>query len=169
MEKYLEISAIDCFIGLVDAAAYQGFIGDEVDYETLELRILQQMKQGKLLFWGTTTPHRWTIRLVDQRQTTDTVQEFKGYLHVSQKGLHLINYAMLMDAAQFEEDALTEQALQLVALPKGWYQVTVCQLFHPDQDTLMEECLGFEIILTPLSQTPSLSVNTLEKIPWSIY
>lgn len=169
MEHYLEISATACFMGLVDAAAYQGFIGDEVTYETLEQHILKQMQQGRLLFWGSITPNRWTVRLIDQPSNTPAIQSFQGQLQVSSDQLYLVNYDMLMDAAQFEEDALSQQFLPPLAIKKGWYQVTVHQLFNPEQDAITEEGLGFEIVLTSLPTPPPPPANTLEAIPWSIY
>ncbi len=169
MEHYLEISASDCFIGLVNAKAYQSFIGGEVDYETLEKRVVQQMQQGHLLFWGSQTPNRWTLRLVDQAQAPSSIQEFKGRLLVSEEGVHVINYPLLMDAAEFEEDALIEQPLEGIALAKGWYEVTVRQLFDLEQEQLNEESLGFEIVFQALPKTPTSPANSLEAIPWSIY
>ncbi|MGH1337610.1 MAG: hypothetical protein ACRBFS_15925 [Aureispira sp.] len=169
MEHYLEISATACFIGLVDAAAYQGFIGNEVAYETLEQHILKQMQQGRLLFWGSITPNRWTIRLIDQPSPSPAIQSFQGQLHVSSNQLYLVNYDMLMDAAQFKEDALSQQFLSPIPIKKGWYQITVHQLFNPDQDAITEEGLGFEIHLAPLAKTPSQPANSFTTIPWSIY
>lgn len=169
MEHYLEITATACFIGLVDPAAYQGFIANDVAYEALEKRVLQEMKQGNIVFWGSTTPNRWTVRLVDQPHAETATQEFQGHIQVSQEGLCLVNYAMLLEAAQFEEDALSEQYLELLPLAKGWYAVQVRQLFHPEKDALVEESLGFEIVLKALPKAPSSPVNALEEIPWSIY
>lgn len=169
MEQYLEISAIDCFVGLVNPASYQGFLGEEVAYEQLEKHILKQMQAGHILFWGSTTPNRWTVQLLDQPKAAQAVQEFQGCLKVSDQGLYLVNYAMLLDAAQFEEDALTEQFLTPIALSPSWYQVTVRQLFHPEKDELSEESLGFEIVLQKMAKAPSQPANPLEAIPWSIY
>lgn len=169
MEQYLEISAIDCFMGLVDAASYQGFLGEEVGYEQLEKHILKQMQVGHILFWGSTTPNRWTVQLVDQPKAKQAVQEFQGHLKVSDQGLYLVNYAMLLDAAQFKEDALTEQFLTPISLSPAWHQVTVRQLFHPDTEELSEESLGFEIVVQKMDNAPSQPANTLASIPWSIY
>lgn len=169
MEQQLEISAIDCFIGLVDPSAYPNFIREEVSYEMLEEHLLQQMQKGTILFWGSNTPNRWTVHLVEEASSAIAAQEFKGHLKVSDQGLYLVNYAMILDAAQYEEDPLTEQYLELIQLEQAWYQVTVRQLFHPEVDAITEESLGFEVVLQRLSKAPSSPANTFKSIPWSIY
>jgi hypothetical protein len=106
---------------------------------------------------------------VEEASSAIAAQEFKGHLKVSDQGLYLVNYAMILDAAQYEEDPLTEQYLELIQLEQGWYQVTVRQLFHPEVDAITEESLGFEVVLQRLSKAPSSPANTFKSIPWSIY
>lgn len=169
MDQRLEISAIDCFIGLVDPSAYPNFIQEEVNYELLEKHLLKQMQRGTILFWGSNNPNRWTVHLVEQASSAIAAQELKGYLNVSNQGLYLVNYAMILDAAQYEEDPLTEQFLELIQLKQGWYQVTIRQLFHPEVDAITEESLGFEVILQRSNNAPATPVNSFKSIPWSIY
>jgi hypothetical protein len=169
MEHYVEISAEDCFIGLVDAASYEGFIGGEVDFETLERHIVEQMQQGRLLFWGAPVPNRWTLRLTNKAQAPEAAQTFHGYVQITTGSLQVVNYSALLEAAEFEEDSLLEQPLDSVELPKGWYKITVCQLIDLTAAQLQEESLGYEIICTPLVQAPPTPSNSFKSIPWSIY
>ncbi|MCH2021813.1 MAG: hypothetical protein MK207_04975 [Saprospiraceae bacterium] len=170
MNLEFEIKDDARFLGLINTDQYNSYIDEHWEFEQLKERIINESNKGHLLFWGTDLPNFWTVRICDQPVAESEFRSFEGKIKVTNSKLHLINYESLTIAAQFEEEALPEEHLAQhhVELQNAVYNVTIRQLFNPEQDEI-EDILGFEIVLTKSKTKNSKSLNSFDELVWSEY
>lgn len=171
MNQLFEISDDASFLGLINTDLYESFIDEDWEYEDIEVRVIRECQKGHILFWGTSVPNLWTVRICDQESTQKAFQSFKGKIKVSDSKLHLINYESITLAAQFEDEQLPDPDLEAlhVQLENGIYQVTIRQLFDPAQDFIEDESLGFEIVLQKSTDKDTFPLNSFNELVWSNY
>ncbi len=171
MKKEFEISDDAQFLGLINVDQYQSFIGERWEFDDVKERIISESNKGYLLFWGTDVPNFWTVRICDKAVATNEFKAFEGKIRVTHSKLYLINYESLTVAAQFDDEQLPEEHLAdlYVTLENGIYDVTVRQLLDPSKDEIVEESLGFEIILQKSDSTNSPILNNFDSLVWSDY
>lgn len=171
MEQLLELTDDARFMGLVDADAYSAYLHPDVEFEELQEHLLAQCSLGHLLFWGTSLPNHWNVRISDHPSQQQAERSTEGIIEVTGNGLYLVSYQDLLDAAQYN-DALdaSNRGNWHIPLEPSFYQVQIRQLFNPERDAVHEEYLGFEIVLSPLSCPPSQPLNAQWRpLPWSAY
>ncbi|WMX15932.1 MULTISPECIES: hypothetical protein [unclassified Aureispira] len=171
MNQLFEISDDASFLGLINTDLYDSFIDEDWEFEDVEMRIIRESQKGHLLFWGTSVPNLWTVRICDQATANHAFKTFRGKIKVSNSKLYLINYESITLAAQFEDETLPDSDLAAlhVKLENGIYNVDVRQLFNPNQDLIEDEMLGFEIILQKSTEKPSPLLNSFDELIWSNY
>lgn len=171
MNKLFQISDDASFLGLINTDLYESFIDEDWEFEDIQVRIIRECQKGHLLFWGTSVPNFWTVRICNQASAQKDFQSFKGKIKVSNSKLHLINYDSITLAAQFEDEQLPDSDLEAlhVTLENGIYNVTVRQLLNPEQDLIEDEVLGFEIVLQKSTESASFPLNPFKDLIWSNY
>lgn len=168
MNLLFEILDDAAFLGLLNADVYQSYIAEDCEFEQIKAHLIQATQQGHLLLWGTTVPNFWTIRICDQPIASHEHRSFRGNIQVTHNSLYLTNYEALSLAAQFEDEQLPTNPLSAlhIELENGIYDITVRQLFDPEQDTIESELLGFEVVV---QKSTSTSLNNSKQLIWSIY
>lgn len=171
MNQLFEISDDASFLGLINTDLYESFIDEDWEFEDIEVRVIRECQKGHILFWGTSVPNLWTVRICDQESGQKAFQSFEGKIKVSNSKLHLINYESITLAAQFEDEQLPDSDLEdlHVKLDNGIYEVTIRQLFDPAQDFIEDESLGFEIVLQKSIDKASFPFNPFNELVWSNY
>jgi hypothetical protein len=171
MNELFQISDDASFLGLINTDLYESFIDEDWEFEDIEVRIIRECQKGHLLFWGTSLPNFWTVRVCNQASTQKAFQSFKGKIKVSHSKLHLINYESITLAAQFEDEQLPDSDMETlhVTLDNGIYDVHIRQLFDPEKDLIEVESLGFEIILQKNIADSSFPLNPFKELVWSNY
>jgi hypothetical protein len=171
MNKLFQISDDASFLGLINTDLYESFIDEDWEFEDIEVRIIRECQKGHLLFWGTSVPNLWMVRICNQASSTNAFKSFKGKVKVSNSKLYLINYDAITLAAHFEDEQLPPSDLEAlhVTLDNGIYDVDVRQLFDPERDVMADESLGFEIVLQKSLTTASFPLNPFKELVWSNY
>ena len=171
MNELFQISDDASFLGLINTDLYESFIDEDWEFEDIEVRIIRQCQKGHLLFWGTSVPNLWTVRICNQASEKKAFKSFKGKIKVSHSKLHLINYDSITLAAQFEDEQLPDSDLEAlhVTLDNGIYDVQIRQLFDPEKDFIEDEYLGFEIVLQKNAADSSFPLNPFKELIWSNY
>lgn len=171
MNQLFQISDDASFLGLINTDLYESFIDEDWEFEDIEVRIIRECQKGHLLFWGTSVPNFWTVRICTQASSKEAFRSFKGKITVSNSKLHLINYESITLAAEFEDEQLPDADLEAlhVSLENGIYEVDVRQLFDPEKDLIEDESLGFEIVLQKSAENPSFPLNSFKELVWSNY
>jgi hypothetical protein len=171
MNELFQISDDASFLGLINTDLYESFIDEDWEFEDIEVRVVRECQKGHLLFWGTSVPNLWTVRICSQASSATAFQSFKGKIKVSNSKLHLINYESITLAAHFEDEQLPNSDLEAlyVTLDNGIYDVNIRQLFDPERDVIEDESLGFEIVLQKSTDTASFPLNPFKELVWSNY
>jgi hypothetical protein len=171
MNELFQISDDATFLGLINTDLYESFINEDWEFEDIEVRIIRECQKGHLLFWGTSVPNLWTVRICSQASSQNAFQSFQGKIKVSNSKLHLINYESIVLAAEFEDEQLPDSDLEAlhVSLENGIYDVNIRQLFNPEKDLIVDESLGFEIVIQKSTESASFPVNSFDKLVWSNY
>jgi len=171
MNELFQISDDASFLGLINTDLYESFISEDWEFEDIENRIIRECKNGHLLFWGTSVPNLWTVRICDQASDQKAFQSFQGKIKVSQSKLHLINYESITLAAHFEDEKLPNSDIEALYVPleNGIYNVNVRQLFDPEKDLIEDESLGFELVLQKSVENAAFPVNPFKELIWSNY
>jgi len=121
------------FLALVDVSTYQGFIGDDWDFSTLQSHIQSQSDLGRIAFWPCGDGGgEYRIKRVSEDMSLQPILDTS--IKSGAQGLFLISYSALTMAAQFEDEALPSQHeadlnLDIVA---GDYHLQIYQHYEPD-------------------------------------
>src|SRR5215470_4366454 len=121
------------FLALVDPDAYDGFVGVDWRWDTLQRHFVRQAREQHLLFWGTGMEHVWSIDVLFQPVELTGFREVTGSIIASQGRLLLTNYESLTMAAQFADITLpeTHQRDRILSVPAGTYVCRIIQLSDP--------------------------------------
>ena len=75
----LRIIDDDGFIALVNSANYQGFVGDEWQFEQLMSHFVNQMNAGNIVIWQTSDDGggNWLVSIQEQPSDTQAFRQFE--------------------------------------------------------------------------------------------
>ena len=102
-DMLLTISDDSGFLGLIDPAAYQSFVGEDWTLEQIAARFKTQMAERRLLLWATGREDVWRVRIVLAPSEASGFQELVGPIVSSSGNLLLTSYDSLTMAAQFRD------------------------------------------------------------------
>ena len=111
MNELFQISDDASFLGLINTDLYESFIDEDWEFEDIEVRVIRESQKGHLLFWGTSVPNFWTIRICSQASSEKAFKSFKGKIKVSNSKLYLVNYDSITLAAHFEDEKLPKKIM----------------------------------------------------------
>ena len=169
----LNIIDDDGFIALVNGANYQGFVGEDWQFDQLITHFVDQMNLGNVIVWQASNDGGgdWLVSFQEHPSSTPAFRQFEHFINVTTGQLFLSNYSDLTMAAQFSDISipLPHNADLEIELENGWYKVIVRQLFDPDNalqhfEIEANENVSFEIIVTPSNELVNQPVN---KVYWS--
>jgi hypothetical protein len=129
-----EVPDDDGFLGLLDPDAYAGFVGRDWTLPRLIARLQTQMRERRLLLWGTGREGMWRVRVVLGTAAPRGFREVTGPIVSTGGRLLLTHWGTLTMAASYEDVPLPEPHEQglLLTVPPGEYRCTVVQLDDPD-------------------------------------
>jgi hypothetical protein len=163
-----EVSDDDGFLGLLDPDAYAGFVG-EWTVDTLLAQLQTQMRERRLLLWGTGREDIWRVRVELGTTPPRGFREVTGPIVSTGGRLLLTDWGAITMAATYSDTRLPEphDRKLLVEVPPGAYRCTVVQIDDPDADIRNDPYLqpnaDFVVVLTRTDEPqPPWS-----EIPWA--
>lgn len=155
----------DGIIGIINGDRYEGFVSKDWELEELTGLFIQQMNEQNLIVWKAGDyGNDWNIKIVDKATSNKAFRTLKKTIEVTSSELYLINFTALTMIAQFEDNTVKRVCKdeQKIKLENGIYNVTVRQMFDPDEDEIEDEdTTHFELIFNKQTQT-----NTTEEVFW---
>jgi hypothetical protein len=133
------------FLAVVDPDAYDGFVGSDWTWDTLQDHFVREAREQHLLVWSTGIEHVWSIDVLFQPVELTGFREVTGSIIASQGRLLLTNYESLTMAAQFADVTLPEahERDQILSVPAGTYDCRIIQLSDPESDAPFSEPVNF--------------------------
>lgn len=134
METELALFDDSGLLGLVDAASYSTFVGEDWTYEQLLSHFSDQMQRNALLVWDCADGgNNYRIRLRDRITTEGGHREVTGKIVATGDKLYLASYTALTMAAQFPEYGIPDKSEQdlVVSVVPGSYRVRIVQKHAP--------------------------------------
>ncbi|MEU8895766.1 hypothetical protein [Nocardia sp. NPDC048505] len=127
------------FLGLVDPHAYRAFVGEDWTLAALFERIESEMRQRRILLWGTGGEEQWRIDITDSPidPRLPVIRGVTGPITVSGGELIAVSLDTLTMAAQFADSAVDDDKDvygSRIELPNGDYVCTVSQLTDSEAD-----------------------------------
>lgn len=168
MNKLFKISDDSGFMGLVNVDKYRPFIKEDWNFSDLRERIIQEMNLCNLLFWSTGQEGLWNVRITNQKTDDKPFRTTQGLIKVTSEKLFLTNYEDLSMAAQYEDEKLPQKHNSDLGLllENGNYNVTISQLFDPENLIHDADQLHFEIFLDKGTGEKN-QPNSFSEILWS--
>lgn len=141
-------------MGLLDPATYRGFAGHEWDLRELMAVFRREMRDRRLLLWGTGAEGAWDVDVTFVPTERAGEQETTGGIVCLSGRLCLVNYETLTMAAQFADVRLPEphHAKLCFEAPAGSYR---CRVVRRADRFLIELAASVEL--------PA----PWDRIPWS--
>ena len=165
------------FLGVIDPAAYQGFVGEDATLERLMNRFRNQMLQNSLLIWGTGCESVWKVQVNFQITQTPGFREITGPIYVSQDHLCFTNYSELSMAASDELYTLPDAGDNdwIFPIASGSYRCRIVQLSDPDDlgdlddidEDAIEDDTNEDIDFLVEFERVDTSLPAWTTIPWS--
>src|SRR5690606_21989423 len=155
----------DGFLGIVNTDRYNSFVDEDWEMEQLFGHFVNEMNKQNCIVWQTDYDGGgdWVLKILECPSYDVSNREFTYPIEVTSVSLYEVNYINLTMAAQFDDTTLPIEEDWCIKLENGLYEITVRQMFDPnDYDDEMEQ--GFEIIAKPLSKK---SEAKAEKVFWS--
>lgn len=167
MDKIFKISDDSGFMGLVNVDKYSSFVKEDWNFNDLRDRVILEMNLGNLLFWSTGQEGQWNVRITNKKTNDKPFRTTQGLLKVTSEKLFLTNYEDLSMAAQYEDEKLPQKhnADLVLLIENGIYNVTINQLFNPENLVADSDQLHFEIILNK-DTNEKTQANNFGEIPW---
>jgi len=131
-----EVPDDDGFLGLLDPDAYDGFVGRDWTIAQLVARLRHQMRDRRLLLWGTGREGTWRVRVEVDVHAPGGFREISGPIRSSRGRLLVTHWGALTMAAAYPDVPLPEpheEPLLRTGSP-GDYQCTIVQLADPEAD-----------------------------------
>ena len=142
----------DGFLSLVNTDQYQTFVDEDWSFEQLFEHFVAEMNSRNIIVWQTSSDGggEWTVEVLDKPTDKPAFRSFAKTIEVSNGTLYLVNYTDLTMAAQFDDITLPkkENADWKITLPNGRYEVTVRQIFDPNELEEDADQTAFEIIIS---------------------
>jgi hypothetical protein len=131
-----EVPDDDGFLGLLDPDVYAAFVGRDWTLPELLVHLRLQMRERRLLLWGTGREGVWRVRVELGTAPPRGFREVTGPIVSTRGRLLLTHWGALTMAASYAETRLPEPHEQdlLVAVSPGAYRCTVVQLDDPRAD-----------------------------------
>ncbi|HVE78249.1 MAG TPA: hypothetical protein VNA89_05290 [Gemmatimonadaceae bacterium] len=131
-----EVTDDSGFLGLLDPDAYVGFVGADWTLPRLLAHLRTQMRERRLLLWGTGREDTWRVRIEVQAAPPRGFREVSGPIVSSRGRLLLTNWEAVTMAATYADAPLPEPHEQelIVAVPPGAYRCTIVQLLDPEAE-----------------------------------
>ena len=127
----IEMDADWAFLGIVDCASYESFIGEQWDWCSLVALVVRQMNQERVFAWGC-PEGRWKLQFSRKPLPGSPagVRDLIGYVKAT-GGLCLTSLDGFAMCAQFSNYHLPLEGDDWpFSAPSGRYKVTVRQLFR---------------------------------------
>lgn len=143
------------FLGLLDPDAYAAFVGRDWTLPRLLVHLRTQMREQRLLLWGTGREGTWRVRVELGTTTPRGFRDVTGPIVSTRGRLLLTHWGTLTMSASYADTPLPEphEEVLLLTVPPGAYRCTVVQLDDPDADLRDEFHLqpnaDFVLVLTP--------------------
>lgn len=159
------------FLALIDSDAYESFVDTNWDFPLLITHFQEQMRQHRLLIWGTDMENIWTVEARFESVREEGFREQTGSIVISGGWLLLTNYEALTMAAQFEDVKLPEahEHNQLIQVEPGNYRCRIIQLqdhaYHTDADEQVDTKRGKADYIIELLKVEHLA-QPWPNIPW---
>jgi len=146
-----KISDDSCFLALIDPDAYDGFVGTDWTWDTLQDHFAREAREQHLVVWSTGMEHVWSVDVLFEPVELTGIREVNGSIIASQGRLLLTNYESLTMAAQFADVRLPEahEQDQILSVSPGTYNCRIIQLPDPGSDAPFGEAANFICTLTP--------------------
>ena len=138
METDLFIVDDSGLLGLVDAASYSTFVGEDWTYEQLLNHFAKQMQLGTLLVWDCADGgNNYRVKVRNRITSEAGYREVSGHIVATSGKLNLASYTALTMAAQFPEYGIPDksEADQVIAVAPGPYKVRMVQKYDPAAST----------------------------------
>ena len=135
METELALFDDSGLLGLVDAASYSTFVGEDWTYEQLVSHFANQMQRNALLVWDCADGgNNYRVRVRDRITNEGGYREVTGQIVVTDGKLHLASFTALTMAAQFPEYGIPDKSEQdlVVSVAPGTYKVRIVQKYDPE-------------------------------------
>jgi len=140
MSEDLHIIDDSGLLALVDVSTYQGFIGDDWDFLTLQSHIQSQSDLGRIAFWRCGDGGgEYRIKRVSENMSLHPILDTS--IKSGAQGLFLVSYSALTMVAQFEDETLpsrNEADLNL-DIDAGNYHLQIYQHYEPDDYNFTSE------------------------------
>jgi hypothetical protein len=167
-KKDLEFQITDDsgFMAIVNSEKYVSFVDENWELPQLLDHFIEEMNKDALIIWSTGIEGEWNVRFSDKPYSEKSFREFSKTINITNGQLFLANYEDLTMAAQFADDKIpAEHNSNLsVKLPNGKYELTIRQMFDPeDHDYDPEGKINFEVIVKSAT-TPSL--QKIDSVYW---
>jgi len=149
----------DGIIGIVNGDRYEGYISKDWELEELTGLFVQQMNEQNLIVWKAADyGNDWNIDVLDKASANQAFRTLKKTIEVTSGELYLIDYTALTMMAQYENSTVKKEGKdnQKIKLENGIYNVTVRQMFDPEEDYEGDEnenAIHFELIFNKQTQT----------------
>jgi hypothetical protein len=142
----------DGFISIVNIDKYQGFVGDDWQFDQLMEHFVNRMNQHEIIIWASSEDGggNWNVEVLDQPSEKKEFRHFDSSINVASGLLYFCTYSDLTMVAQFKNQnlPLKHNSHLKININSGFYQVTVRQMFDPENSDFYEDDMThFEIIL----------------------
>jgi hypothetical protein len=157
------------FLGLLDPDAYEGFVGSDWTMQQLVARLRHQLRDRRLLLWGTGRDGMWRVRVEVEADAPRGFREVSGPIRSTRGRLLLTHWGTLTMAAAYFDVPLPEPHEEplLLTVPPGEYRCTIVQLTDPEAaDDAGEDGEPNEDFVVVLSPHGSPQAPWTE-FPWS--
>jgi hypothetical protein len=159
----------DGLFSIVNTHRYSGFVNEDWSLEQLFEHFVSEMNNQNLIVWKTNNDGggEWIMEVLEDENDTLSLRQFKKTIEVTGGSLHLVSYTDLTMAAQFDDEKLPskENSTLEILLENGKYDVTVKQLFNPDDyDYDDTASTSFQLIFKSVNS--SIEDNVIKNIFW---
>lgn len=163
-EAVFEVVDDSGLIAIVDPDAYVSFVREDWNTGQLEEHFLAQMREHRLLIWGTDMENFWLVQVQFSPTDVRGFRELSGSIVASQGRLLLTSYDSLTMAAQFDDVTLPlpEEQGQVVQVTPGTYGCRIVQLhdhsYSPENSAALDAAKAHYIV--------QLSKSDAASAPW---
>lgn len=161
----LSITDDSGFLAIVNASLYTSFIDEDWELTELFNHFVSEMNKDSVIVWATGSENEWTLAITDKASGKKAFRQFSKSIFVTDEKLYLTNYEDLTNAAQFEDVGLPAKHNSGLVIPleNGLYNVTVRQMFDPENDDYNAKGkVNFEIVIAKTDA----STERIDKVWW---
>lgn len=158
----------DGLFSIVNTDRYKTFVDEDWSLEQLFEHFVSEMNNQNMIIWQTDSNGggEWNMEVLEQPTDKPAFRLFSKTVEVTHNELYLVNYTDLTMAAQFDDITLPakENSGWKIELHNGMYQITVRQMFNPDDNNDKHtNSTDFEIIV---NSSNAKDEKLIEKVLW---